>query len=93
MGELTPLEIKLYADVARLRQDMNQAKGIVGDAASGMQNAFNMASRAFAALGLGITAAGFGSWVKGAIDAADETAKLAQRAGLATEKVVQGGPR
>ena len=87
MGELTPLEIKLYADVARLRQDMNQAKGIVGDAASGMQNAFNMASRAFAALGLGITAAGFGSWVKGAIDPADETAKLAQRAGLATEKV------
>src|SRR5574343_733687 len=87
MALLGPLEIQLMGDVARLRADMDQAKGVVNNAAASMQSAFGSVNRALAALGAGLSAAGFASWIKGAIDAADETAKLAQRTGIATEKI------
>lgn len=35
----------------------------------------------------GLSVAGFAAWVKSAIDAADETSKIAQKTGLATEQV------
>lgn len=49
----------------------------------------SVASAGKAMLGLagGLSVAGFASWVKGAINAADETSKLAQKTGLAVNQV------
>lgn len=80
MATLGALEIQMYADLARLRQDMDQAKGVVKGATDAM-------SSAFAALGVTLSAAAFGNWIKGAINAADEANKMAQKIGVTTDKV------
>ena len=80
LGGLGPLEIQMYADVARLRSDMEQAKAAV-------KGATDFMGSAFAAVGVSLSAAAFGSWIKGAIDAADEASKMAQKIGTTTDKV------
>jgi hypothetical protein len=64
------------------------------EGASAVQQGLNkvetsVASAGKAMLGLagGLSVAGFAAWVKGAIDAADETSKLAQKTGLAVNQV------
>ena len=84
---LGSLEIQLLADLARLRQDMDGAKNIVG---SGMREIERMAGTAKAALGaLGVTlgVAAFTGWIKGAIDAGDEAFNLSKKTGLAAQDV------
>ena len=80
LGGLGPLEIQMFADLARLRSDMEQAKAAVKGATDFMGNAFS-------ALGAGLSAAAFGKWIKGAIDAADEASKMGQKLGIATDRV------
>lgn len=80
LGGLGPLEIQVYADMARLRSDMEQAKAAV-------KGATDFMGSAFAAVGVSLSAAAFGSWIKGAIDAADEASKMAQKIGTTTDKV------
>ncbi len=82
-----PIEIQMLADLARLRQDMNSAKGIVTGATDSMGKAFGMLKGALGALGVGLSAGAIGAWVKDAINAADETSKLAQKMGVATKEV------
>lgn len=84
---LPEIAIRMAADLSRLSKDMAQAKGMVGDAGSKMTGAFSGAQKALAGLGVGLSVAGFASWVKGAINAADETSKLSARTGLATKEV------
>lgn len=80
LGGLGPLEIQMFADLARLRSDMEQAKAAV-------KGATDFMGSAFAAVGVSLSAAAFGSWIKGAIDAADEASKMAQKIGTTTDKV------
>jgi hypothetical protein len=87
MAVLGAIEIQMLADLARLRQDMQQAKGIVGDAAASMQGAFSTAGKALGLLGVGLSGAAFTGWIKGAVDAADEANKMAQKIGITTDKV------
>lgn len=87
MAVLGAIEIQMLADLARLRQDMTQAKAIVGDAAKGIQTTLDGVGKAFSMLGVGLSGAAFVAWIKGAIDAADEASKTAQKIGLATDKV------
>ena len=84
---LGAIEIQMLADLARLRQDMQQAKGIVGEAAASMQGAFSTAGKALGLLGVGLSGAAFTGWIKGAVDAADEANKMAQKIGITTDKV------
>ncbi len=77
------LTIEMAADLARLRQDMDDAKRVVGNAMDNMRKAADVAKAALGALGVGLGVAGFAAWVKGAIDAADAASKLAQKAGVA----------
>ena len=72
------IEIQMLADLARLRQDMTDAKGIVGKATDEMGKMAAGLKTALGALGLGLSAAAFAGWIKGAIDAADEASKMAQ---------------
>ncbi len=48
------LEIQLFANLARIRQDMDQARQIVGNAMKGVESAVNSAKQVLASLGLGL---------------------------------------
>lgn len=77
------IEIQMLADLARLKRDMDECKRLVGGAAQNMQSAFNSAKTALAAIGTGLSVVAFTNWIKGAIDAADETYNLSQKVGVA----------
>jgi hypothetical protein len=77
---LGTIEIQMLADLARLRKDMTDAKGVVGSAMDGIK-------RTVGAAMAGFTVAAFAGWIKGAINAADEVSKLAKSAGIATKDV------
>jgi len=76
---LGALEIQMLADLARLRTDMNDAKGIVGNAMNSIKGA---ATAAMGGLVASLGVAAFGSWIKSAIDAGDEAFNLSKKIGL-----------
>src|SRR5574343_1731690 len=84
---LGALEIKLLADVAQLRADMGSASGIVSSASEKMSAGFGAVSRALAAVGVGLSVAGFSSWIKSAIVAGDEMKAFSQKTGVAVKDV------
>ena len=81
------IEIQMLADLARLKKDMDDAKAIVGTSVRGIQDLAGGAMKALGAIGVGLSVAGLAGWVKGAIDAADATFQIKQKAGLAAEEV------
>ena len=81
------LEIQLLANMARLQADMDQAKRSVGGAMDTITKSVKVAAGALAALGAGLSVSVFSGWIKGAINAADETSKLSQRIGVAVKDV------
>lgn len=85
MSVVSALEIEMFANVARLRQDMDAAKGLVGNAMKGMEDAANVAKKALGLVGVALSAGAFASWIKGAIDAADEAFNLSQKLGIASK--------
>jgi hypothetical protein len=66
------LELQMVADVARLRTDIDQMRGIVSRGAASMQKALDDVRNTLGGLFGGFSAAAFGAWIKGAIDFADE---------------------
>lgn len=84
---IATLTIEMAANVARLQQDMQRATSVVDNATAQMRKAAGMAGAALGAIGVGLSASVFSGWIKGAIDAADEASKLAQKAGLAVKDV------
>lgn len=83
------LTIEMAANVARLQRDMDQAKAMVGGAMADIQRSVGYAKSALGALGAGLSVGALASFVKGAIDAADQINKLSQRTGLAAESLSQ----
>lgn len=81
------IEIQMLADLARLRQDMTQAKGLVGNATQEMQRMAGAVKTALGAIGVGLSVGAFAAWIKSAIDAADTTSKMAQKIGVSTKEV------
>lgn len=81
------LEIDLLANVARLQADMNQVKNAVGGSMSEVRRMVDMASSAFAALGVALSIGALVSWVRSAVDAADATKALSEKTGLAARDV------
>jgi hypothetical protein len=81
------LELQMVADLARIKQDMEAVKGIVGGGMDAVRRAAGSAQAALGAIGLGLSAAAFSGWIKGAVDAADEAGKLAQRMGTTVDQV------
>jgi hypothetical protein len=84
MSVVSALEIEMFANMARLRQDMETAKGVVGGAVSSIEKTFK-------GLGVALGAAAFGAWIKSAVDAADEAFNLSQKIGVAASDI--GGLR
>lgn len=72
--------IRMAADVASLKSDMDRAKSAVGDAVDIMKKAAIGLAGAF-------SAQMFAGWLKSAIDAGDEMGKLAARTGIAVQDI------
>lgn len=83
------LEIQLMANMARLAQDMDQAKKTVGGAMASIEKAVGFAKNALVGLGAIGLAAALANQVKQVIDLADSLNKLSQKTGLATETLSQ----
>ena len=81
------LEIQLAADVARLRQDMDKALGIVQRTAKGFDNAAAQMRDALGGIGGGLSAAAFGMWIKSAIDFQDQLNDLNKTTDIAVSKL------
>lgn len=73
--------------IDRVGLSAQRAMDSVGQASQKMHASLQTVGQALAAIGAGISAAAFAGWIKGAINAADEASKLAQKTGLATESV------
>ena len=83
------LEVQLYANVARLVEDMAKMESAVNGSLGRVERAAQTAMTALGALGSGLSVAAFAGMIKGALDAADALNKLQQRTGLATEFLSQ----
>jgi hypothetical protein len=71
---------------ARIRLALEGA-GAVQQGLAGVEGKISSLRGSVAGLAGGLSAAGFATWIKGAIDAADDTGKMAQKTGLLTEQV------
>lgn len=79
------IEIQLLADLARLKKDMDAAKGLVGDATRDMQRYADMAKTALGAVGAGLSAVAFKDLVQQGIDAMDVLNDMAIATGVTVE--------
>jgi len=82
------LEIQMLANLARLADDMNKAKGMVGNTMRGIEGAVAGAKAALGALGIGLGAIGLVRLVKGALESQDALAKLSQKLNISVEELV-----
>jgi len=81
------LEIQLMADVARLRQDVQQGVNVVNKGAEQMRQAAQAAQTALGAIGAGLSVAGFTAFIKAAIDTLDSLDDMAEKTGIAVEEL------
>lgn len=77
------LELQMYASVARLAKDMEDAKRSVGSAMANIEKSVGSAKSMLESLGLGLSAAAFVALIKGSIDAADSLKDLSKSTNLA----------
>lgn len=86
-----PVEVKFLADLAQVKRDMEQMKQIVGHSAAEMERVFGMRvsgmGDALGRLSPMIAAAGFGAWIKSAIDAGDHMNDLRKTTSLTVEQL------
>jgi hypothetical protein len=81
------LEVQLLANVARLQQDMTQAKGMVQSTMREIQSAARVAMTALGALGATLSVAYFANLIKGAIEAQARMKDLAQESGTTASAI------
>lgn len=87
MAIVSDIEIRLMANIARLQQDMDQARQAVNSSMSSIRDAANSAGKALGALAVGFAAGAFAGWIKGAIDATDAVSDISQRTGVAIKDI------
>ena len=74
------LEIELLANMARLQQDMDKAKGSVS-------NAVDTMNKLLGAIGVGVSLSGITSLIKGVADTGDKLNDLRKITGLTIEQL------
>lgn len=87
LAGLSDIEIRITADLARLKADMDQARKAVGDAFGGMRGAADSLKGVLGGLFAGLSVTAVSAWVKGAIDAADAMDELSGRVGIGVEEL------
>lgn len=75
---VSEIEIRLAADIARLQQNMNEARRVVGSATESMSRAVDTVKTAFASIGVGVG-------LSGIIALSDQYAKFTAQLKLATQ--------
>lgn len=80
---ISEIEIRLRADIARLQQDMNQARQAVGSSLDKINTAVAKTTGLLGGLAVGTAAVSFGRFIKGAIDATDALNDLSDRTSVA----------
>ena len=89
MATVSQIVIEMAANVARLRQDMDAAKGVVGDAMSSIKGYADIASRALIGVGVGLSVIGAGKFLASLVmDVAEAQAgllKMSQVTGATVE--------
>jgi hypothetical protein len=81
------LEIQMRADVARIAEDMANAKRSVVGTMADIEQAVASAKGALASLGIGLSAGSFIAMIKGSIDAADHMNDLSQKVGIGVKEL------
>jgi hypothetical protein len=76
------LEIQMFANIARLADDMKTATGHVSRAMSSIESSVSSAQNALSALGIGLSGAYFVSLIKGANDAMASMVDLGKETGI-----------
>lgn len=84
---LASLEIEFIANIARLRQDLDEVRGMFSRVQSHVEGTVGKLNSILGALGLGLSIAAFGSWMKAAIDAGDQMKEFSQKTGVAVADV------
>lgn len=79
------VQIDVRAKIDALANDFKQAKSVVDRGAREMQSAAKAIEGYFKAIGVGLSIAGIGAFIRSAIDAADEMSKLGQKTGIAVK--------
>lgn len=81
------IEIQMLADLARLKKDMDAAKGMVGDATREMQRYADLVKGALGGIAAGLTLGAFKTMVQDSIDAAESLHDLAIQTGATVESL------
>lgn len=81
------LVIEMAANVVRVQKDMDAIRKTVGGTMDGITKAAGVAMKALGAIGIALSARALAGWIQGAIDAADETNKLAQKIGVSVTEI------
>lgn len=81
------LVIEMQANVARVQKDMDAIRKSTDSTMGSITKSANIAMKALGALGLALSAHALSEWIQRAIDAADETNKLAQKIGMTVTEV------
>lgn len=81
------LEVQMFMNMARLQNDMNEAKGMVGSAMGSIESVVGAAKTALGALGVGLSAGYFVNLIQGSIDAADHLNDLTKTTNLTVEEM------
>ena len=79
------LEIRLWANLAALGDQMNQAVGTVGKSMNSIERSVNQAKRALGALGIGLSVGYFAHLIKESIDTADRLNDLSAATSISVE--------
>jgi len=86
-NQIGSLEIEMWANIVRLRQDMAEAKRAVGGTMEDIRRAAAGAAAALGAIGVGLSVGALAGWVKASIDAADALDEMAGRIGITAKEL------
>lgn len=84
---IATLTIEMAANVARLRQDMDNAASVVQGATAKMQKAAELAGKALGLIGVGLSLTAFTGFIRHAIDAADALDEMSGRVGVSAKEL------
>src|SRR5882724_7253033 len=88
MNNTVTYTIDFVAAIARLEAGAKQGAAAVKKMAEDIESSSNFARKALDTLGIGLSAAAFVAGIKHASEMADAAAKMGDRFGIATEKMI-----
>ena len=84
---IATLTIEMAANVARLREEMSAAVGIVKDSSAQIKKYAELAEKALGLLGIGLTAKALLNFARNVIDAADALDEMSGRIGVSAKEL------